>query len=69
MLTFCMSEQESSEEKERGGKLREAWALPDENDDATASVGVIVRKNVRLGGSAIRLQSRVTGNQEKGRQV
>ena len=53
--------------KRRGRKFRKGWALPDENDDAAASVHGIMRENARPGVGAIRMQSRESRNPEKGR--
>ena len=46
-------------QRKRGGrKFRKGKALPDENDNAAASVRGIGRENARLRVVAIRLQSR-----------
>ena len=55
-------------EKE-GRKFREGWALPDENDNAAASVRGIRRENAGPGVGAIRAQSRESRNPERGRGV
>ena len=49
--------------RKRGGrKFKKGWALPDENDDAAASVRGIRRENARPGVGAIRTQSRESRN-------
>ena len=48
---------------------KEGQALPDKNDDTTASVRVIGRNNTRAGVSAIRSQSKESRDHERGRQV
>ena len=53
--------------KERRQKVQKRIGLPDENDNAAASVRVIRRENVRPGVGAIRMQSREPRNQERGR--
>ena len=56
--------------KKKGGKkFREEYALPDENDDATASLRGITRENARQGVGGIRAQSRESRNPESGRGV
>ena len=47
--------------------IREGKVLPDENDDAAASVRGSTRENARLGVGAIRKQSRESRNTERGR--
>ena len=54
--------------RKRGGrKFREGQALPDENDDAAASVRGIRRENARPRVGEIRTQSRRSRDPERGR--
>ena len=55
------------ERRERDKWFREGYTLLDENDDATASVRVIGRKNARPGVSAIRSQTKESRNPERRR--
>ena len=58
------------ERRKRGGrKFRKGYALPDENDNAAASVRGITRENARPGVGAIRTQNRESRNPERGRGV
>ena len=57
-------------ERERGGReFREDHALSDENDDTTAIMQVIGRKNARLGVNAIKSQIQVSRNPEQERRI
>ena len=53
--------------KKEDRKFRKGYALPDENDDAAASVRSIGGKNARPEVGAIRAQSRKPWNSERGR--
>ena len=55
--------------KSGGRKFRKRQALPDENDNAAASLRGIRRENARPGVGAIRTQSRESRNSKRGRGV
>ena len=52
-----------------GRQLREGYALPDKNNNTTAGVCDISRKNLRPGVAAIRSQSRESRDLERGRLI
>ena len=56
--------------RKRGSReFRKRWALPNENDNAAASVRGIRRENARPGVGTISTQSRESRNPERGRGV